>query len=75
MDRILLFQSTAQPEVFGFTVDITGDALPREFAPWLKAGSIPIAVEMASRVKEAIDRDGFYLSRNGSAITLNPKPG
>jgi hypothetical protein len=74
MDPLLLFQSTARPELFGFTMDLTGASLPNEFGPWLRAGRIPAVIEIADRVKEAIVRDGFYLSRNGIAVAPGQEP-
>jgi hypothetical protein len=74
MDAVVLFRSTMHPEVFGFTMDITGTNLPNGFAPWLQAGRIPAVVEVAHRVKEAIVRDGFYLSRNGIAVAPGQEP-
>jgi hypothetical protein len=74
MDALVLFRSTTHPEIFGFTMDKTGANLPNEFAPWLRAGRIPVVVEIADRVKEAIVRDGFYLSRNGIAVAPGQEP-
>jgi hypothetical protein len=55
-------------------MDLTGTNLPSEFAPWLEAGRIPVVVEVADRVKEAIVRAGFYLSRNGIAVAPGQEP-
>src|ERR1700733_8694892 len=60
-----ILQSRKTPELFGFTVDETGDNLPTEDRPWEKAGNaIPLGITMASTSPE-IDRQ---IERNGYAL-------
>ncbi|HEX4369398.1 MAG TPA: hypothetical protein VH023_21355 [Rhodopila sp.] len=66
-----LFQSAADPEVFGFTQDATGQNLPEKFAPWRKssqAGSLYLGIGESSAqlgagdpVIRAVRARGFYL--------------
>ena len=68
---INLFQSAADPEVFGFTRDATGQNLPEKFAPWRKSdrgGSLYLGIGESSAqlgpadpVVRAVQTQGFYL--------------
>jgi hypothetical protein len=68
---INLFQSDADPEVFGFTQDSTGQNLPDKFAPWRKSsqgGSLYLGTgECSAQLGEndpvirAVERQGFYV--------------
>jgi hypothetical protein len=68
---INLFQSDADPEVFGFTRDPTGQNLPARFAPWRKAshaGSLYLgtgesSAELGAKdpVIRAVQTKGYYL--------------
>jgi hypothetical protein len=60
-----IFQSKWTPELFGLTVDETGDNLPREDGPWDRAGNaIPLGTTMASTSPEI----GQGIARNGYAL-------
>ncbi|HEY4171902.1 MAG TPA: hypothetical protein VGM42_02660 [Rhodopila sp.] len=66
-----LFQSAADPEVFGFTRDATGQNLPEKFTPWRKStqgGSLYLGIGESSAqlgagdpVIRAVQTQGFYL--------------
>lgn len=66
-----LFQSAADPAVFGFTRDATGQNLPGKFAPWHKSsqgGSLYLGIGESSAqlgaadpVIRAVQTRGFYL--------------
>jgi hypothetical protein len=68
---INLFQSAADPDVFGFTRDATGQNLPERFAPWRKSsqgGSLYLGIGESSAqlgtddpVVRAVQTRGFYL--------------
>jgi hypothetical protein len=68
---INLFQSAADPQVFGFTRDATGQNLPPKFAPWQKSsqgGSMYLGIGESSSqlgsgdpVIRAVQTQGFYL--------------
>ena len=69
---INLFQSVVNPEVFGLTLDSTGENLPDKFAPWRKAGnggSLYLGtgessdqLGSADPVLRAVESQGFYLA-------------
>lgn len=68
---INLFQSAANPEVFGFTQDATGENLPAQYAPWRKsskggslylgAGEYSAQLGSDDPVIRAVQTQGFYL--------------
>ncbi|HBK09043.1 MAG TPA: hypothetical protein DDZ81_24825 [Acetobacteraceae bacterium] len=68
---ISLFQSDANPGVFGFTRDATGQNLPARFAPWRKnpragslflgAGESSAQVGTGDPVIRAVETQGYYL--------------
>jgi len=65
-----IFQSQKTPELFGFTVDETGDNLPPEDGPWERASNaIPLGATMASRspeIGQQIECNGYALVRGHS---------
>jgi hypothetical protein len=67
---LYIFQSRKTPELFGFTVDETGQNLPPEDRPWEKAGNaIPLGTTMAStspEIDRQIERDGYALVKGHS---------
>ena len=68
---INLFQSDADPEVFGFTQDSSGQNLPGRFAPWRKSsrgmslylGTGESSAQLGQRdpVLRAVETYGFYV--------------
>jgi hypothetical protein len=68
---INLFQSDADPMVFGFTLDATGQNLPAKFAPWRKSsqgGSLYLGAGESSEqlgsddpVIRGVQSQGYYL--------------
>jgi len=82
--KLTLFRSAKEPDIFGFTADMTGSNLPAEFGPWLKAGESTSAQTYAGTsldglassdpVIKAVERDGFYLARSGVTVAPTPDP-
>jgi hypothetical protein len=82
--KIHIFQSLTDPEVFGFTADLTGEKLPRNFGPWRLAGKRAVRqVGLAENLDgnnrasvsliRAVKRDGFYLVHSApQGITAPP---
>jgi hypothetical protein len=68
---IKLFQSTVDPEIFGFTRDADGANLPARYAPWRKSGqggSLYLGIgessaelSTADPVIRAVQTQGFYV--------------
>lgn len=68
---INLFQSEADPEIFGFTRDATGQNLPERFAPWRKSsnggslylgvGECSVQLGASDPVIRAVQTHGFYI--------------
>jgi hypothetical protein len=77
--KLRIFRSARGEHVFGFTVDPTGCNLSEGYGPWLNAGGSTPAQSYAEGgldgvapfdpLIKAIERDGFYLARSGSACT------
>jgi hypothetical protein len=65
-----ILQSRKTPELFGFTVDETGENLPSEDGPWETAGNaIPLGITMAStspKIGQEIERKGYALVKGRS---------
>jgi hypothetical protein len=67
--KLTLFRSTGIQGIYGFTANPTGDNLPNQFGPWqLEGSTIPSEIASSGPVSRAIERDGFYLARTGSAV-------
>jgi hypothetical protein len=83
--KLTLFRSTKEPDIFGFTSDPTGNNLPGQFGPWLKAGEGSSAqtyardslegLALSDSVIRAVEHEGFYLARSGIRVTLGQEPG
>jgi len=65
-----IFQSQKTPELFGFTVDVTGENLPSEAGPWQRAGAtIPLGAIMAAtspKIGQQIQLNGYALLKGYS---------
>jgi hypothetical protein len=83
--KFTLFRSTKEPDMFGFTSDPTGNNIPGQFGPWLKAGEGSSAqtyagdslegLALSDPVIRAVEHEGFYLARSGITSTLGQEPG
>jgi hypothetical protein len=83
--KLTLFRSTKEPDIFGFTSDPSGNNLPGQFGPWLKAGAGSLAqtyagdslegLALSDPVIRAVQHEGYYLARSGIAVTLGQEPG
>lgn len=72
--KLHIFQSSREPDVFGFTADEAGNNLPSEFSPWLEPGnggetetslgSSMMRDGSSGPIFTAIQRDGFYVARS-----------
>jgi hypothetical protein len=69
--QLYLFWSKGDPEIFGFTLDRTGENLPTDFEPWSANGAgDALYADLEGRAQpnaivRIVERDGFYLGRCG----------
>ena len=67
--RVHVFESTIEPNLYGFTSDRDGNNLPLERGEWKYLKTIDMAVggthqwgASTEKALEAIENDGFYLT-------------
>ena len=67
--RVHVFESTIEPNLYGFTSDRDGNNLPFERGEWKYLKTIDMAVggthqwgASTEKALEAIEKDGFYLT-------------
>lgn len=70
---ILVFESSLEPGLVGFTRADAGYNLPSAFAPWTQTGRIPPGTEVGDALLAGLLRNGFYLSRGGVELVV-PRP-
>ena len=64
--KVYVFRSGRDPEVYGFTSEVTGSNLPADLEPWqAQGGAMPATQATASdMILETLRDRGFYLMRS-----------
>ena len=76
--KVSVFQSGADPEVFGFTSDTDGKKLPADLQPWHKLSdnvqtrpANPVTgLPSSEHIADGVSRDGCYVSRSRSGAAM-----